>query len=413
MSLGDGRKAKAEPRTHNLMFHGSTTRGTRNDYVDGELRQLLCDSLGPAVDGPHSLRCVPTEWTDMQAEKLQSQAKEDVLRHLRRELRQKRVRIVPRAAEASARLVNASSASASVFDEDSCAQPDTWCRHAGATDEFMTCGGLAGHFCSDIYGDSGFSPCTCHSGTGNCATWGAGVECHQEEGSGTQFLGNLADPKTVAAYTTAKLCLVPAGDTPTSRRLFDAMAAGCVPLLMTPYADIMPNLPFPNAIDWQNTVLFGGGLKCTMNEQFEDTVAWIATLLAPENARKLECMGRRAQRVFTKYLSLRDEGVVSAMLHELQHDARTSKTHKWCNAAVKGSTQASASTAVADTSADAALRNAMQANTLDGLMDAIHGNAEGASPELLDEARALRDELRKQKKLDALNEARAAALPQP
>ena len=91
-------------------------------------------------------------------------------------------------------------------------------------------------------------------------------------------------------------------------------------------------------------------------------------------------------------MSLRDEGVVSALLHELQHDARTSKTHKWCNAAVKGSAQASASTAVADTSADAALRNAMQANTLDGLMDAIHGNAEGASPELLDEARALRDE---------------------
>ena len=34
----------------------------------------------------------------------------------------------------------------------------------------------------------------------------------------------------MAAYTTAKLCLVPAGDTPTSRRLFDAMAAGCVPV---------------------------------------------------------------------------------------------------------------------------------------------------------------------------------------
>jgi len=36
---------------------------------------------------------------------------------------------------------------------------------------------------------------------------------------------------------------------------------------MTPYEDIAPNLPFPNAIDWQNTVLFGGGLQCSMNEQ--------------------------------------------------------------------------------------------------------------------------------------------------
>jgi hypothetical protein len=119
---------------------------------------------------------------------------------------------------------------------------------------------------------------------------------------------------------------------------------------MTPYEDIAPNLPFPSAIDWQNTVLslpclisqgegvaqisrgspacvlahdarsfhpgqvlFGGGLQCSMNEQFERTVAWFKALLAPENAHKLACMGRRAQRVFTKYLSLRDEGVLSAL----------------------------------------------------------------------------------------------------
>ena len=106
---------------------------------------------------------------------MQSQAKEEVLRHVRRELREKRVRVVH---GASARLMNASAASVPVFDEDSCAQPATWCfhartpaptlplplplplpptptltltltrcRHAGATDEFMTCGGLAGHFC--------------------------------------------------------------------------------------------------------------------------------------------------------------------------------------------------------------------------------------------------------------------------
>jgi hypothetical protein len=44
-----------------------------------------------------------------------------------------------------------------------------------------------------------------------------------------------------------------------------------------------------------------------MNEHFDATAAWIAELLAPQNAHKLACMGRRAQRVFTKYLSLRDE----------------------------------------------------------------------------------------------------------
>jgi len=48
----------------------------------------------------------------------------------------------------------------------------------------------------------------------------------------------------------------------------------------------------------------------------------------------------------------------------------------------------------------------MEARSLDGLMDAIHANADGASPALLDEARALRDDLRTQKKLRALEEGR-------
>ena len=65
-----------------------------------------------------------------------------------------------------------------------------------------------------------------------------------------------------------------------------------------------------------------------------------------------------------------------------------------------------AGTAAAESSADAALRTAMKARSLDGLVDAIHGNADGATPAALGEARALRDDLREQKKLDALSEAR-------
>ena len=47
--------------------------------------------------------------------------------------------------------------------------------------------------------------------------------------------------------------------------------------------------------------------------------------------------------------------------------------------------------------ADAALRSAVAARSLEGLMEAIHGNADGATPEVLDEARALRDELKEEK----------------
>ena len=44
--------------------------------------------------------------------------------------------------------------------------------------------------------------------------------------------------------------------------------------------------------------------------------------------------------------------------------------------------------------ADAALREAIEAGTLEGLVDAIHANADDASPDVLEEARAVRDELR-------------------
>jgi len=131
------------------------------------------------------------------------------------------------------------------------------------------------------------------------------------------FQGQVADSLTLEAYLSSKICLVPAGDTPTSRHLFDSMAAGCLPVLMAPSEDIMPNLPFPKAINWPKTVLFGGGLSCSLRDNADATISWVQSLLKPENEKKLQCMARRAQKVFLKYLTLRDEGVVSALLHEI------------------------------------------------------------------------------------------------
>ena len=49
------------------------------------------------------------------------------------------------------------------------------------------------------------------------------------------------------------------------------MAAGCLPVLMAQTEDILPNLPFPHAINWPETVLFGGGLSCALKEKPEAT----------------------------------------------------------------------------------------------------------------------------------------------
>ena len=222
--------AQPKARTSSVMFHGSTGRGGINAYVEGELRQEICDRLGPKL-ADHSLRCVQDQWKQAVAE-------------------------------------------------------ETSALHVGA--EIKSAKWVPPHSAPLILADKG------RVGT-----------------------GKLADPSTLEAYLNSKICLVPAGDTPTSRRLFDSMAAGCLPVLMAPAEDIMPNLPFPKAINWPQTVLFGGGLSCSLRDNADATISWVQSLLKPENEKKLQCMARRAQKVFLKYLTLRDEGVVSALLHEI------------------------------------------------------------------------------------------------
>ena len=219
--------AQPRERTNSVMFHGSTGRGGRdrpNPYAEGELRQLICDRLGPTF-ASHALRCVQNEW---------KQSLEEQTGELR------------------ARSIG---------------------------QDFET---------------------------------GGRISFSSQQGN-----NKLADASTIEAYTNSKLCLIPAGDTPTSRRLFDSMAAGCLPVLLAPVEDIIPNLPFPTAINWPQTVLFGGGLGCSLRDNPDETISWLRSLLTPENEQTLQCMGRRAQKVYLKYLTLRDEGVVSALLHEI------------------------------------------------------------------------------------------------
>ena len=96
------------------------------------------------------------------------------------------------------------------LDTTTCPKPTAWCSHVGATNEFKQCGGVPGHFCSDIFGQSGFSPCKCKVGkvgptkevAGNCASWAAtgepSVQCEEDtSGSGS------APDATAAATGTA------------------------------------------------------------------------------------------------------------------------------------------------------------------------------------------------------------------
>ena len=52
---------------------------------------------------------------------------------------------------------------------------------------------------------------------------------------------------------SSTFCWVPRGDNPTSRRIFDAVAAGCIPVVVSD--DIARYLPFRWAVDWRAMIL--------------------------------------------------------------------------------------------------------------------------------------------------------------
>jgi hypothetical protein len=58
-----------------------------------------------------------------------------------------------------------------------CPRPNTWCGYVGATNEATRCDKVPGHYCTDIFGKSGFWPCD----TKIKATWGVGIECIRDE----------------------------------------------------------------------------------------------------------------------------------------------------------------------------------------------------------------------------------------
>ena len=81
----------------------------------------------------------------------------------------------------------------------------------------------------------------------------------------------------VQGMLSSIFCLVPEGDTSTSRRLFDALAAGCIPIVIADFyggkEGYLPtqrpgdrameaNLPFTNLVDWARIAIFVNGLHC-------------------------------------------------------------------------------------------------------------------------------------------------------
>ena len=139
--------------------------------------------------------------------------------------------------------------------------------------------------------------------------------------------------RTLDAMRAARLCFVPSGDTSNSRRLFDALAVGCIPVVMRARFDMRAlltrQLPFPRSIDW-NSLLFAlaPGLV-TIAERREGPVGQAAGCRADEarwldqvhemDAAHLLAVARRGHLAFCAHLDVRGNarGVADALLCEL------------------------------------------------------------------------------------------------
>ena len=102
---------------------------------------------------------------------------------------------------------------------------------------------------------------------------------------------------------------------------------------------------------------------------------------------KCEAMGETSEASEASEASETSEASEASETSETSEASEASETSE----ASEASEALSASPASA---ADAALREAIEAGTLEGIVDAIHANADDASPDVLEEARAVRDELR-------------------
>ena len=138
---------------------------------------------------------------------------------------------------------------------------------------------------------------------------------------------------TARTMLSTSMCLAPRGDTPTSRRLFEALAAGCVPILVdnkfsTVTKLVQRNLlPFSRQIDWHalvyhlrpNHILLqhrllppGGEILKARIEEAAQIMSWLA------NATRLQDMRELARIVSCQFMDPFNNitGLLDAILSE-------------------------------------------------------------------------------------------------
>ena len=145
--------------------------------------------------------------------------------------------------------------------------------------------------------------------------------------------------------TEQHICPAPAGDTLTSRRLFDSLSAGCVPLVLRSWFlmsrkryTFETGLPFPHAIAWGDIALRLAPAPPSKAACLAGDVEWLTWWLGGAGAGaalswdprggRLAMMRQRGAEVFRAHLDYErnSAGVATALLAELAATHLTDST---------------------------------------------------------------------------------------
>jgi hypothetical protein len=137
----------------------------------------------------------------------------------------------------------------------------------------------------------------------------------------------------VAGLTSSVFCPSPAGDTPTSRRYFDVLGAGCLPVHFGALAPFVRALPFQRQVYWPGLMLFAGNMTCLAANKGRVVKllgAWLDDV-ATAHRERLWRTSEHGRRMFLRYLSWAEGGgaldSLLAELHCQQHRARLIDTY--------------------------------------------------------------------------------------
>lgn len=140
---------------------------------------------------------------------------------------------------------------------------------------------------------------------------------------------------TMQSLLNASICFVPQGDIMTTRRLFDALAAGCVPAIVrsirgSDTSALVGNLPFPHTIDWRALAFFLAPANVDLSQREKMATGRVAACRRREakwfdslhsQREQLARMRRFSRAAFSTYLDVEfnPSGTVTAMLRELHY----------------------------------------------------------------------------------------------